>query len=98
MSDRKQILDLFEQYREYTDQKVADGIEKYRKGDACVTLTGENGQPLSGMRMRFWYWMTLPARWTIRQTPVFVRRSENTMPRLQRSLWRSVSALLKTAI
>ena len=32
MNDRKKILDLFEQQKEYTDKRVSEDIEKYRKG------------------------------------------------------------------
>lgn len=52
MADRRQILDLFEQQREETEQRIADGIERYRKGDAVITLTGEKGQPLSGVSVK----------------------------------------------
>ena len=32
MKDRKKILELFEQQKEYTDKRISEGIEKYRKG------------------------------------------------------------------
>ena len=52
MADRKQILDLFAQYREETEQRIADGIETYRKGDAVITVLGEKGQPLPGVAVK----------------------------------------------
>ena len=39
MSDRRKILDLFEEQKDYVNEKVAYGIEQHRKGDAKLTVT-----------------------------------------------------------
>ncbi len=46
MSERRKVLELFEQQKEYMDKRVSEGIETHRKGDAVVTVTDENGNPL----------------------------------------------------
>lgn len=52
MSDRRRLLELFEQQREVTDKRVAEGIEKYRKGDAVVTVVDKHGNPVSGVTVK----------------------------------------------
>lgn len=46
MGDRRKILDIFESQKEFTDKKVSEGIEKYRKGDAEIIVTDKDGTPL----------------------------------------------------
>ena len=48
MSDRRKVLDLFEEQKEIVDEKVSDGIEKYRKGDGKIRIVDQNGTPVSG--------------------------------------------------
>ncbi len=43
MSDRKKVLELFEEQKELLDKRINEGIEKYRKGDAAITVTDNNG-------------------------------------------------------
>lgn len=52
MSERRKIFDLFEEQKDFTDAKVAEGIEKYRKGDATVTVVDGQGDPVSGAQIR----------------------------------------------
>ncbi len=47
MSDRKRVLELFEEQRESTENRVKEGIEKYRKTDAVIILKDQTGKPLS---------------------------------------------------
>lgn len=44
MSDRRKVLELFEKQKDYYNEKVNDGIEKYRKGDAKITVVDKEGK------------------------------------------------------
>lgn len=52
MSERRKVLELFEQQKEYTDKKVSEGIEKYRKGYACITVTDKNGNAVPDAKIK----------------------------------------------
>lgn len=52
MSERRKVLELFEKQKEYMDKRVAEGIEKYRKGDAKITLTDKKGNPIKGAKVK----------------------------------------------
>ena len=52
MTERRKILEEFEQQNEYTEKRVNDGIEKYRKGNMKIALTDQNGVPLSDIKIR----------------------------------------------
>ena len=52
MNERRKVLDRFEEHREYTKKRINDGIEKYRKGDAEITLFDENGNVLEGAEIK----------------------------------------------
>ena len=43
MSERRQVLELFEEYKDFTDDRVEHGIELYRKGYAYLTVKDEAG-------------------------------------------------------
>ena len=43
MSERRQVLELFEEYKEFTDDRVRHGIELYRKGYAYLTVKDAEG-------------------------------------------------------
>ena len=47
MSDRRKVLDRFEAQKNFTDETVKNGIEKYRKGNAEIFLTDKDGKPIS---------------------------------------------------
>ncbi len=53
MSNRRNVLELFEEQKEFVDKKVSEGIEKYRKGDFKLTLTDANGKPIPNARVKF---------------------------------------------
>ena len=38
MSERRKILELFDNQKEQTEKRVSEGIEKYRKGDMKFAL------------------------------------------------------------
>ena len=52
MSGRRQVLELFEQQKTATEQRIAEGIEAYRKGKGRITLTDQSGRPIAGARIR----------------------------------------------
>lgn len=47
MSDRRKVLELFDAQKEATDERVAEGIEKYRKGNAKICVLDKDGTPVS---------------------------------------------------
>lgn len=51
MSDRRNILDLFEKQKDLVNERVAYGIENYRKGDAKLTVTDKNGDPVPNAKI-----------------------------------------------
>lgn len=52
MSERRKVLEQFELQKDFMQQPVAANIEKYRKGDAAVTLTDETGAPVANADIR----------------------------------------------
>ena len=52
MNERRKILDLFEEQEDFWKQRAADGIERYRKGDAKITVTDKNGDPIPNAKIK----------------------------------------------
>ena len=52
MSERRKILDLFEEQKDFWEARVASGIEQHRKGDGRIKLVDQNGKPLSGVKVK----------------------------------------------
>ena len=52
MNDRRKVLDLFEEQKDIMDQKISEGIEKYRKGDCNIKIVDQNGAVISGATIR----------------------------------------------
>lgn len=52
MNDRKKVLELFEQQEEYTNQRIKESIEKYRKGNAEIVVTDKKGTPLNNVSIK----------------------------------------------
>ena len=52
MSERRKILDLFEEQKDFWEARVASGIEQHRKGDGRIKLVDKNGKPLSGVKVK----------------------------------------------
>lgn len=46
MYERRKVLELFDKYREETDQRIHHGIEQHRKGYGYITLQDEKGEPI----------------------------------------------------
>ena len=52
MNDRRKVLELFEQQKEYTDRRISEGIEKYRKGNAEIIVTDKNGKAVPDVKIK----------------------------------------------
>lgn len=52
MSNRKQVLELFEQQQDFLSQTVAAGIEQHRKGDAHITVTDKVGNVIPAAKVK----------------------------------------------
>lgn len=52
MYDRRKILEFFDEQKDYLNQKISDGIEKYRKGNAEIILTDINGNPINNAEIK----------------------------------------------
>ena len=52
MTERRKILDLFDEQSDYVNEKVSHGIETYRKGDGKVQVIDKNGDPVAGARIK----------------------------------------------
>ena len=46
MTGREQLLRHYAEQRKETDRRVAEGIEKYRKGDAVLKFVDGSGRPV----------------------------------------------------
>ena len=52
MNDRKHVLEEFDKQDHFWKERAADGIERYRKGDAKLTLTDADGNPIQGATVK----------------------------------------------
>lgn len=53
MSDSQEnILEFFEEQKDVWEARATEGIEKYRKGDARITVTDQDGKPVSGVKIK----------------------------------------------
>ena len=52
MSQRRKLLEHFEEQKAYTEARITEGIEKYRKGDAVLKITDKNGNPVKGVTVK----------------------------------------------
>ena len=51
MSERRKILECFEEQKDFLSGTVAEGIEKNRKGDASITVTDTDGKPIADAKL-----------------------------------------------
>lgn len=51
MSERSKIFESFEKYKDYTDERVKGGIEKYRKGDINIKVTDADGKSVKNAKI-----------------------------------------------
>ena len=49
--DRKDVLKFFEKNEEFFESTVNENIEKYRKGDSCITVVDNNGHSVENARI-----------------------------------------------
>lgn len=52
MNERWKVLELFDQNKDELDAKVAQGIEKYRKGNARLRITDADGNPIRSAEVK----------------------------------------------
>ena len=52
MNDRKRVLELFDSQRDQWVKRSNEGIEKYRKGELCVTAVSSDGKEITGARVQ----------------------------------------------
>lgn len=52
MTERRRILDLFDDQSDYVEEKVSHGIETYRKSDGKVQVIDKNGDPVAGAKIK----------------------------------------------
>lgn len=52
MSDRRKVLDLFEEQNDTWRKRAAEGIEHYRKGDGRITVVDKEGKPVSNVKIK----------------------------------------------
>jgi len=52
MTDWKNVLDLFEEQKDFVNEKVSFGIENYRKGNKKIKVIDKNGAPVIGAKVR----------------------------------------------
>lgn len=53
MSRMKTMLQHFENNRDWVEERVASGIENYRKTYGILTVTDRDGKPISGVKVRY---------------------------------------------
>ena len=51
MNDRRKVLELFDTHRELVEKRVAEGIEKNRKGNAKIIVTDKDGNAITGAKI-----------------------------------------------
>ena len=47
------MLQHFENNRDWVEERVASGIENYRKTYGILTVTDRDGKPISGVKVRY---------------------------------------------
>lgn len=50
--DRRRVLELFEEQRDFVNAKVAQGIEENRKGDCHIVIVDKNGEPIKNAKVK----------------------------------------------
>ena len=48
MNERRMVLELFEEQKEFMEEKISSGIEQYRKGYANLVVKDSEGNPVPG--------------------------------------------------
>ena len=51
MNNRQNVLELFNEQKDYFEKRYNDGIEKYRKGDISITVKDQSGAPVKNAKI-----------------------------------------------
>jgi GH35 family endo-1,4-beta-xylanase len=52
MSEKRKILELFEEQKDLVNERVTQGIETYRKGDGKISIVDQNGKPVKNAKVK----------------------------------------------
>ena len=52
MNERRKVLELFEEQKEFLEEKIDCGIEQYRKGYANLVVKDCEGNPVPGAKIK----------------------------------------------
>lgn len=52
MFESSRILELFEKQKDIVNERITDGIERYRKGNATVTIVGKDGKAMPNAKLK----------------------------------------------
>nr|WMX25209.1 endo-1,4-beta-xylanase [uncultured bacterium] len=52
MNDRRKVLELFEEQKEFLEEKISSGIDKYRKGYGNIVVKDKRGNPVSNIKIK----------------------------------------------
>ena len=52
MSDRRKVLELFDEQEDSWKQRADEGIERYRKGDGRLTVVDKEGNPIPNAKIK----------------------------------------------
>ena len=52
MTDRKRVLELFEEQKDFFNEKISHGIENYRKGNAEIKIKDSYGNPIRNAKIK----------------------------------------------
>ena len=52
MNERRMVLELFEEQKEFMEEKISSGIEQYRKGYANLVVKDSEGNPVPGAKIK----------------------------------------------
>lgn len=52
MSNTKNVLDLFEEQKDFVEEKISSGIEQHRKGNGKIKIVDKNGKPAAGIKVK----------------------------------------------
>ena len=52
MSERRNVLKNFEEQKEFMEERVNSGIEKYRKGDADIVVKNSDGEVMVNVKIK----------------------------------------------
>lgn len=51
MNNRQNVLELFDEQKDYFEKRYTEGIEKHRKGDISITVKDQSGAPVKNAKI-----------------------------------------------